>query len=207
VLERQAITDVSERNADERILDAALVCFARSGFHGATMQQIALEAGVSKALVHYHFQTKDQLLVEVQSRSFLRLAEKIAALGDAGSPSVDRGLAALDRVWELLVATRDQIPFNLEMWSESSRRPELRERLMRFTAQMLALIERGVRQTLGPVADRLAYPPDRLARVLLAILSGLGTHAHFAPGLEVADETYRDLRLLLERALRWEEAP
>ncbi len=171
------------------------------------MQQIAQEAGVSKALVHYHFQTKDQLLVEVQARSFRRLAQGIAALGESGAPSIERGLSALDRVWDLLVESRDQIPFNLEMWSESSRRPDLRERLMRFTAEMLFLIEQGIRQTLGPVADRLAYPPDRLARVLLAVLSGLGTHAHFAPGLDAAHETYRDLRLLLERALRWEGTP
>ena len=188
-------------STEERILAAAVACFGRSGFDGATMADIAREATVSKALVHYHFQTKDQLLLEVQSRAFRDLAAGIAALAESGAPSVERGLTGLDRVWDLLVAFRGQIPFSLEMWSQAGRRPELRERLERFTAEMLALIEAGARQTLGPAIARLPFPPPRLARVLLAILSGLGTHAYFAP-LDSAHETYRDLRALLERALK-----
>lgn len=44
-----------------RILRAAIRCFTRSGFTAASMSAIAQAAGVKKALVQYHFTTKDSL--------------------------------------------------------------------------------------------------------------------------------------------------
>lgn len=44
-----------------QILDAAAGVFARSGFEAASLADIATHAGVKKALVQYHFATKDQL--------------------------------------------------------------------------------------------------------------------------------------------------
>ncbi len=44
-----------------RILDAAHVVFLRRGTSGARMQEIAAEAGVNQALLHYYFRTKEQL--------------------------------------------------------------------------------------------------------------------------------------------------
>jgi TetR/AcrR family transcriptional regulator len=53
-------TRVGEANAG-RILDAALSVFARLGFAGARVDQIADAAGMSKANLLYYFRTKEQL--------------------------------------------------------------------------------------------------------------------------------------------------
>src|SRR3954469_7025875 len=45
----------------DRILDAAHAVFVRRGTAGARMQEIAREAGVNSALLHYYYETKDQL--------------------------------------------------------------------------------------------------------------------------------------------------
>jgi TetR/AcrR family transcriptional regulator len=45
----------------ERILRAAIECFARAGFEAASLSHIAARAGVTKALVQYHYTTKDAL--------------------------------------------------------------------------------------------------------------------------------------------------
>jgi AcrR family transcriptional regulator len=50
-----------EQNASQEILDAAERVFALCGFEGASMRQIATEAGVAQALLHYHFGTKEKL--------------------------------------------------------------------------------------------------------------------------------------------------
>lgn len=50
------------------ILDAAEVVFAASGFRGASMREIAEKAGVAQALIHYHFNNKEQLFEEVIAR-------------------------------------------------------------------------------------------------------------------------------------------
>ena len=59
-----------DRDTEERILAAAHAVFLRHGAHGARMQDIADEAGVNKALLHYYFRSKDRLAEEVFRRTF-----------------------------------------------------------------------------------------------------------------------------------------
>src|SRR5215813_13730500 len=48
-------------DTEQRILDAAHAVFVRRGTAGARMQEIAAEAGVNQALLHYYFRSKEQL--------------------------------------------------------------------------------------------------------------------------------------------------
>jgi TetR/AcrR family transcriptional regulator len=50
-----------DRGTEQRILDAANTVFLRRGTAGARMEEIAREAGVNQALLHYYFRTKDRL--------------------------------------------------------------------------------------------------------------------------------------------------
>src|SRR5438034_1173800 len=50
-----------DRDTEGRILDAAHAVFVRRGTAGARMQEIAAEAGVNQALLHYYFRSKEQL--------------------------------------------------------------------------------------------------------------------------------------------------
>ena len=58
---------------EQRILDAAHAVFLRAGTAGARMQEIADEAGVNKALLHYYFRSKDRLAQAVFQRAAARL--------------------------------------------------------------------------------------------------------------------------------------
>lgn len=189
----------------ERILDAAGRCISRFGFDGTSMDDIAREAGVSKGLIVYHFESKEQLLLAVQRRAYGNLADGIAALAATEGPSMTQAFAAFDRVWGLLVALRDQIPFTLELVAQATRRPDAATRLQELNDEVTQLIERALRNTLGSAVADLPLPPERLAIVLHLIISGLALHAHFAPSLETAQRTYNDLRLLLTRVMATEE--
>jgi len=48
-------------NTEQLILKAARIVFTKKGFDGARMQEIADEAGINKALLHYYFRSKDKL--------------------------------------------------------------------------------------------------------------------------------------------------
>src|SRR3954464_361511 len=48
-------------DTEQRILDAAHAVFVRRGTAGARMQEIAAEAGVNQALLHYYFRSKERL--------------------------------------------------------------------------------------------------------------------------------------------------
>ena len=58
-----------DRDTEQRILDGAHAVFLRRGTAGARMQEIAREAGVNSALLHYYFRTKDRLAAAVFQRA------------------------------------------------------------------------------------------------------------------------------------------
>lgn len=61
---------VEEQNTEEKIVVAAKTVFVKKGLDGARMQEIADEAGINKALLHYYFRTKDKLFEKVFSMLF-----------------------------------------------------------------------------------------------------------------------------------------
>lgn len=68
--------------AEERrtgILDAALAVFSRSGYHAASIDDIAKEAGVSKALIYEHFASKQELYADLIARNARELSQRVAA--------------------------------------------------------------------------------------------------------------------------------
>ena len=68
---------------EQRILDAARTVFLRRGTAGARMQEIAQEAGVNQALLHYYFRSKERLsgavFEQIAARVFPALAQTLGA--------------------------------------------------------------------------------------------------------------------------------
>jgi TetR/AcrR family transcriptional regulator len=65
---------------EQRILDAAHAVFLRTGTAGARMQEIAREAGVNSALLHYYFRSKERLAVAVFHRAAAQLMPAVVAV-------------------------------------------------------------------------------------------------------------------------------
>jgi TetR/AcrR family transcriptional regulator len=61
-----------DRDTEQRILDAAHAVFVRHGTAGARTQEIAKEAGVNSALLHYYFRTNDRLAGAVFQRAAMQ---------------------------------------------------------------------------------------------------------------------------------------
>jgi AcrR family transcriptional regulator len=66
-----------DNSTQEKILEAARKVFVKKGMHGARMQDIADEAGINKALLHYHFKNKEKLFEEVFKEAALKLFPRI----------------------------------------------------------------------------------------------------------------------------------
>src|SRR5215470_15994666 len=62
-----------DRDTEQRILDAAHTVFLRRGTAGARTQEIAREAGVNSALLHYYFRSKARLAEAVFQRAAAEL--------------------------------------------------------------------------------------------------------------------------------------
>ena len=66
-----------EKNTELVILNAAKKVFHRKGFDGARMQEIAQEAGLNKALLHYYFRSKEKLFQAVFEHAFSEVFSKL----------------------------------------------------------------------------------------------------------------------------------
>lgn len=62
---------------EEKIFNAARIVFQKKGFAGARMQEIADEAGINKAMLHYCFKNKELLFQAVFMNAFGQLAPQI----------------------------------------------------------------------------------------------------------------------------------
>ena len=83
----------------EQIIAAGLACFARSGYHAATMADVAAEAGVSKGTPYLYFATKETLFLALHEEwdcgAGQRVDKAIAALPDTDRRSPRRVLHAV----------------------------------------------------------------------------------------------------------------
>ncbi|MCU0884045.1 MAG: HTH-type transcriptional regulator RutR [Beijerinckiaceae bacterium] len=73
------MTAAGEANR-ERILDAALACFARTGLNGTRIEAIALGAGLSKTNLLYYFRSKNALYLAVLTRTLDMWLEPLRAI-------------------------------------------------------------------------------------------------------------------------------
>jgi TetR/AcrR family transcriptional regulator len=83
-------TRIQLRN-EARILDAAQEVFATYGYHGATIDEVAERAGISKPNLHYYFKRKRDLYLAVLRRTLEIWLVPLRELDPAGDPAVEIG--------------------------------------------------------------------------------------------------------------------
>lgn len=81
-------TRIQEVNS-ERILDAALEVFSVHGFRGATVDEIAEQAGMSKPNLHYYFRRKKDLYLAVLNRTLEMWLRPLAEIDADGDPEIE----------------------------------------------------------------------------------------------------------------------
>jgi AcrR family transcriptional regulator len=89
------------RTSPDQILAAAAAEFARRGFAGARVDRIARRARVNKAMLYYHFGSKQRLYRVLLHRLFTRAAERLRAVAAeplAAGDKIDRAIAGLAEV-------------------------------------------------------------------------------------------------------------
>ncbi|WID94160.1 helix-turn-helix domain-containing protein [Bosea vestrisii] len=164
----QVVTTFSaERGPSERhvrILDAAERVFARAGFHAATMNEIAVEAGMSPGNLYRYFSSKDAIIAGMSERDRMEIAADFAGL----DPGKGRLLDQLDELGRrhMVRKPREKAIIALQIWAEASRAPAM--------AKICAGFDETVEQGLGAAVEAAKASgelPSNLdqARFLLAL--------------------------------------
>lgn len=158
-----------DTNQRERLLDAALACFAADGIAATSLRGIATRAGVTPALVNYYFGSKEQL---VEAFVAERVVPAVGALRESllAAGTEPRALAAafVRGIHEVVA----RYPWWPALWVREvlSENGALREMLQKLIAPQVAQLLAG---SLGAARERGELPPDLDPRLLVVSLIGL----------------------------------
>lgn len=145
------------QNRRNQVLEAAAVCFARSGFHGASMSEISKQAGMSAGHIYNYFDSKDAIILAFVDRE----SEYVSGLLRDLESREDPLQAMLDDAASNIDETLDPQPWHvpLEMYAEASRNPVIAAKLRAnddiARLQLRAMVKRGREQRQLPVDDAL----------------------------------------------------
>lgn len=190
----------------QRILDAAARLFGKEGYRGATMHSVARAAGVSKGLLHYHFQSKEHLLIEAQRATFRQIFRRIEERVQGGERGMATAVAGLDAIWEAVRDMRSWAPFMVETMSLGGQEGPIRERLDAFYAEAEELLVQALHRVFADDVDRMSMPPERIAQLVRITLHGLIVELAYArtdQDMARIQASYLDMRRVFEEiALR-----
>jgi AcrR family transcriptional regulator len=187
-----------------KILDAAAEIFGAEGFQGATMHAVARAAGVSKGLLHYHFRSKEHLLLEAQRATYRQIHQRFDERFDRGERGVEPAMDALDVLWESILEMRPWAPFMVETLTLAHVNDTLRNELDSFYEDSTALLERGIQRVFEGDTERLAVEPGDLARIVRTLMHGAIVELAYAKtdeDLAHLNTTYLNLRTLFQRVI------
>ncbi|MBU8858189.1 MULTISPECIES: TetR/AcrR family transcriptional regulator [unclassified Micromonospora] len=92
---------------EQQMLDAAVKVFSRQGFHAASMDEIADDAGISKPMVYAYLGTKEELFIACLHRESTRMMEAIAGAAAPDLPADERLWRGLRAFFGFVGAHRD----------------------------------------------------------------------------------------------------
>ncbi len=146
----------------EQIVQSGLERFARTGYHGTSVKQLAKHAGVSQGLLYTYFDGKDGLLKEI----FERIRRVVYASWQSEAQTLDRRLE--DLVYNALRSVRDNENL-FRLFYQLRMQPEV-------VAELAPHVDRWQREILGHLTDLCRDlnldDPDAEARVLFAFVDG-----------------------------------
>jgi AcrR family transcriptional regulator len=162
----------TQEQTRERVLAAAAKVFARRGYHRATVDEIASEAGFTIGALYSNFAGKEELFLALADRQVAERVAEVAAMGEAAEGDEPNKNAA-DQLRVFLERDPEWPLLFYEFWSLSVRNPELKDEV----AKRRDAIRDALAETLERVAKRhgfkLRFPAPVLATAIAASLNGL----------------------------------
>ncbi|MBV9075944.1 MAG: TetR/AcrR family transcriptional regulator [Methylobacteriaceae bacterium] len=168
-----------------QILDAAERCFVRSGFHRTTMQDVAVEAGMSPGNLYRYFTAKDAIVAGLAERDRGRMAEDFEALAEAEDFASAFARMARKHFAE---EPREKAVLCVEIWAEATRSPALAGLMNTFETE----VQGRLTELLRRAADRGALSPgvdcEALAVLISTVANGLFMRRALVPSFDPTRE-------------------
>jgi TetR/AcrR family transcriptional repressor of uid operon len=155
----------------EQILKAAMICFAKRGFHQTSMHDISAEAGISVGLIYRYFENKDAVISAMADRHKNELHEVLERARQA--PSLLEAVDILFTAHCCENSPQVQAAFVVDLYAEASRNPQVAE----LVRDVLQTAMDGVTDLIArsPEAQSAAdgLVPNELAELIFAVARGM----------------------------------
>jgi AcrR family transcriptional regulator len=154
-----------------QILEAALVCFAKHGFHQASMHDISAEAGISVGLIYRYFENKEAVISAMADRHKKEISEMLERARKA--PTLLESLEILFTAHCCENEPRVISAFVVDLYAEASRNPHVADLVL----GVLNTAMDGVTELIAraPEAQHAAnnLSPRELAELIFAVARGM----------------------------------
>jgi len=179
------------------LLEAAGRVFARQGYHGASVEEIAAEAGYSTGAVYSNFKGKEELFLALNDHELeKRLADYRAVVAAAGSPEGVEQTAS-QRFGDFIRDDPDWPLLFFEFWAYGARNQKLRSEFVKQREAEVKIIAEAVERQTAEAGVELPIPAEQVAVGIGALVNGLAFERILDPD-SVPDELFG---LLLSRLI------
>ena len=194
-----------QRDRKSELVEIAYRLIAQNGLEGFRIRQVAAEAGIDNGTLHYHFPSKEALILGVIYYLMEDLKNNRAVGKDAEPTALDELRLEFEDIRLRLHRTPEQFIVLSDLAVRSWRDPVVAKIFKKLDdgwhAHLVALLERGIQQ--GIFRNNLNVP--LCARAMMVALRGIGYQSRL-PRRKV-DELLSELAAQTERWITGEDAP
>lgn len=156
-----------------RLLDAAGRVFAGRGIAGATLEDVAVAAGLTKGAIYSNFAGKDDLVLALM-HEHIGERERLAAAALESAADVHTGVRDMGAALAAVMASEtDWQRLFVEFWLRAQRDPAVLEQFARRRGAARAAIASRIGEAMTQRGLASPFGPDELAVTLLALSNGL----------------------------------
>ncbi|MCE2746451.1 MAG: TetR/AcrR family transcriptional regulator [Burkholderiales bacterium] len=182
----------------QQILDAAAECFRKSGFHGASMSEIAKSFGMSAGHIYNYFESKEAIIEAMVKRDLDQALERIAKI--QGEKDILK--AMLGTVDEGVKRRIDRSELDTEILAEAARNPKIAATVQGTDAVIREKVMHLIKG-IQPLKDTPSCELNLTAKstILMALFDGLQIRAIRDPNMK-ADDIARVLKSVIQQMLQ-----
>lgn len=197
---RPSLRDEQKALTRRRLLDSAEAVFARSGFYGASVDELAREAGATTGALYSNFAGKEDLFLALFEERIATDVGDYSQIVAEGATVEQQARGAADHWMEILRERPDYFPLLMEFWAYAIRESALRERL----AERFAALRSASGRLFLEAAERHGQPPHAEAGEFVGLLiNALGNGLAFEKLVDpqaVPDALFGDMLTLIFKA-------
>ncbi len=165
--------DVDEAGRRSQIVHAAAAVLGRQGYAETSLKDVAREAKVAPGLLHYYFESKEDLLLEVVVVMERQMLARWKAVVEVVVDPLERIVTGVDQAEERCAEQPEFFRLLLDLYTVSLSAPALQARCAELRRHILDEIEIEVRQVFGQLPAYALVAPRDLAGVICGAVDGI----------------------------------